>query len=369
MTRKIRLGILFGGRSCEHEISVRSAHSMLAAVDTSKYDVSMIGISKSGEWLLAENARTLLESGSVGSDVNLPQVALDHQGAASFTLTTGKSSTHNSATRLDVVFPLLHGPYGEDGTMQGLLELASIAYVGSGVLGSAASMDKDIAKKIFAAQGIPQSDYLSFKRNQWQKNTSDMLAAIKKSLNYPLFVKPANLGSSVGISKTNDDESLQRAIDFAFEFDLKVVVEQGFEDCREVECAVLGNDEPMASVVGEIIPNADFYDYDTKYVNDNSELVIPACISERQIKKIQTLSLMAFKAVDAAGLARVDFFAHKNGEDVYLNEINTMPGFTPISMYPKLWQASGIEYGELINRLIELAIQRHTDRAGLKTSI
>ncbi len=367
MTEKTRLGILFGGRSCEHEVSVTSARSMLAAVNKDKYDVTMIGIDKQGQWLLAEDARPVLEAGVVQSDALSP-VLLDYPGSRQL-VSQHSDSTQEIAQGLDVVFPLLHGPYGEDGTMQGLLELAGVAYVGSGVVGSAVGMDKEMMKRAFRAEGLQQTEHITVRRQHWQSDSRTILKEITGKLAFPLFVKPANMGSSVGVSKAHDESELIVGINTAAEYDYKVIVEAGLENCHEVECAVLGNEHPKASVVGEILPGNEFYDYQTKYIDDKSDLIIPAKISEQTTEAVREMSLHAFQAVEAAGLARVDFFVRRDTEQVYVNEINTMPGFTPISMYPKLWEASGISYTELIDRLIELALERQKDRQNTRTAL
>ena len=361
MAEKIKLGILFGGRSCEHEVSVTSAKSVLQALDLDKYDVTMIGIDKTGRWLLARDAAPLLEAGVVDS-TTLPAVLLDYPGSRGL-VTLGPDRVAEQAARLDVVFPLLHGPFGEDGTVQGLLELAGVAYVGSGVVGSAVGMDKDVMKRVFHAEGLRQTDYATIRRHRWQREAEAVMAEMLARFEFPVFVKPANLGSSVGISKAHDELELRAGIRMAAEYDYKIVVEAGLEDCREVECSVLGNEEPEASVVGEIVPCNEFYDYRAKYVDDRSELVIPARISAATSERVRALALRAFRAVEAAGCARVDFFVRRADDEVYLNEINTIPGFTPISMYPKLWAASGVGYAELIDRLIGLALERQQDRA------
>ncbi len=368
MQQRIRLGILFGGRSCEHEVSVTSARSVLAAVDPDKYDVTMIGISKTGRWLLARDAAPVLAAGVVDAD-GLDPVLLDYPGTKALVGMEPVAGAEGIMRRLDVVFPLLHGPYGEDGTIQGLLELAGIAYVGSGVVGSAVGMDKEMAKRAFRAEGLPQVDYAVVRRSRWRAEADAVLRELQARFAYPVFVKPVNLGSSVGVSKAHDAAELRDAVDAAAEFDFKVIVEEGVEDCQEVECSILGNEEPQASVVGEIVPCNEFYDYDAKYVDERSELIIPARLPSQTSEAVRRLSVKAFRAVEAAGLARVDFFVRRGDGAVFLNEVNTIPGFTPISMYPKLWQASGIGYSELIDRLIELALERHAEKQGTRTSL
>ena len=358
--KKLRVGILFGGKSGEHEISLRSARSILEAIDRKKYDVVELGINKQGKWLGGAQAQKLLGiSGTAapGGNVSLAVAA----------------ANPTAGTGLDVVFPVLHGTFGEDGTIQGLFELADIPYVGSGVLGSSAGMDKDAMKRMFFAAGLPQTPHITLLRSEWKADAKKCIKQVEKSLAYPLFVKPANLGSSVGISKVKSRAHLTPAMDLAASFDRKIVVEQGVGGPgvkpRELEVAVLGNDAPEASVVGEIVPAKEFYDYEAKYeLNgaDESVSIIPAKLSAADAKKIRAMAIAAFRACDCAGLARVDFLmAPKRdgkGTEIVLNEINTMPGFTSISMYPKLWQASGLPYKKLIDRLIELAMERHKEK-------
>ena len=358
--KKIRVGVLFGGRSCEHEVSVTSARSVLEALDTDKYDVTMIGISKEGRWLVAGDAVKVLQAGVVEGDDLLP-VVLDYPGNSLLALENG-----SPGGELDVVFPILHGPLGEDGTVQGLLELAGVAYVGSGVLGSAVGMDKEMMKRAFRAEGLPQMEYLIVRRRRWQAERKQVRRESEGRFDYPVFIKPANMGSSVGITKAHDADEFDQGMDEAATYDNKVIIEAEAVDCREVECSVLGNDNPEVSVVGEIVPANEFYDYDAKYVDDNSELLIPAPLSEQTTNRVQELARKAFETVDAAGLARVDFFVRREDEFIYVNEINTLPGFTPISMYPKLWEASGIGYGDLIDRLIQLALERQEDRRHIR---
>jgi len=348
MTKKLRVGILFGGRSGEHEVSLLSAASILKAIDRRKFDMVPIGINKAGQWLTVDAAQGLLQ-GSVAS--TLP--ALDSSVALS---------------GLDVVFPVLHGTFGEDGTIQGLFELAGIAYVGSGVLGSSAGMDKDVMKRLFAHAKLPIVRHVTLLRSEWERAPKKSIAQVEAALKYPVFVKPANLGSSVGISKAHNRAELGPALTEAARYDRKIVVEQGVggkkSKAREFEVAVLGNDAPQASVVGEIIPGKEFYDYEDKYLSAGSVPVIPAKLTKAESKQIQQMAVAAFCACDLAGLARVDFLMEPDGKRrIYLNEVNTMPGFTSISMYPKLWQASGLGYKELITRLIELALERHAEKS------
>jgi len=353
---KIRVLLVFGGQSAEHEISVISARSVYAAIDTSRYEVILAGISRSGQWFLDDGERQLLERDEVSAGSGVP-VQL---GGGQRDL-VGSGGTPVGKGGFDVVFPLLHGPHGEDGCVQGLLELADAAYVGAGVAASAVGMDKELARAVFAHAGLRQTEYLVVRRSAWNVDPTSILARIENTLRYPLFVKPVNLGSSIGISKVHDVESLGAALDVAAGYDIKMMVESSIEQARELECAVLGNDDPKASVIGEIIPGAEFYDYTTKYIDDRSQLIVPADLSKSVKVSIQEMSLEAFRAIDGAGLARVDFLLSPSGE-VFLNEINTMPGFTPISMYPRLWQASGIEYPELIGQLIQLALGRYGEK-------
>jgi D-alanine-D-alanine ligase len=388
MANKIRVGVLFGGRSGEHEVSLLSAASVLEQIDKKKYEVVPIGITKEGRWLTASHAEKLLR-GEHKDDGHLragdpqatsaaavlakgegvlvpPQPTSDHSSIIPFE--TG-AAAHAAASPIDVdvIFPVLHGTFGEDGTIQGLLELADIAYVGAGVLGSAAGMDKDVMKKLFKFSGLPIVKHVTVLRSEWEGEPKKVQKAIEKTLKYPVFVKPANLGSSVGISKVHDRSELAGAMKEAAKYDRKIVIEQGVGGgkagkAREIECSVLGNDEPIASIPGEIVPATEFYDYNAKYIDEGSKLIIPAKISKRKQKEVQEMAIAAFKAVDCSGLGRVDFLLDPKTEKLYLNEINTMPGFTSISMYPKLWGASGVGYSELIDRLIQLGIERHEDR-------
>ena len=366
--KKLRVGVLFGGRSGEHAVSLRSARSILKAIDRKKYEVVELGISPEGRWLQGGAAQALLTS----------QVSKARPGAPGFVEEAGLSivsaaAAPGSGVGLDVVFPVLHGTFGEDGTVQGLLELADVAYVGSGVLGSAAAMDKDAMKRMFVAAGLPLTPHVTLLRSEWRADPKKATRAIEKALEYPVFVKPANLGSSVGISKVKVRGELAAAMELAAGFDRKIVVEQGVGGPgvkpRELEVAVLGNDAPEASVVGEIVPAKEFYDYEAKYElsgPDESVCILPAKLSAAEAKKIRAMAVDAFKACDCAGLARVDFLmapARKGkAAEIVLNEVNTMPGFTSISMYPKLWAASGLPYARLIDRLIELGVERHREK-------
>ena len=392
--KKLRVGILFGGRSGEHEVSLLSAASVLQAIDRDKYEVVPIGITKQGHWLTAADAENLLQGKLVieprqwragdpettqpaailarGEAVVVPPEPVDQQSGLVPFQTDARLTRRASdrAINVDVIFPVLHGTFGEDGTIQGLLELADIAYVGAGVLGSAAGMDKDIMKSLFIAAGIPIVKHVTILRSAWEKEPKKVQKLVERKLRYPVFVKPANLGSSVGISKAHGLKELGPAIEEAAKFDRKIVIEQGVggkkNKAREIECSVLGNDEPVASLPGEIVPVKEFYDYDAKYLEEGSELIIPAKLTPAETKRVQELAIRSFKAVDCSGLARVDFLMEPGAQNtrrkIYLNEINTMPGFTAISMYPKLWASSGLAYPDLIDRLIQLGIERHEDK-------
>jgi D-alanine-D-alanine ligase len=375
MAKKLRVGILFGGRSGEHEVSLLSAASILQAIDRDKFDVTPIGITKEGRWLAAGDARGLLEAGTsaaprhfrAGDPETTPGAKLLHEGIPTLLAPEPRSSSH-PVSALDVVFPVLHGTFGEDGTIQGLFELAGIAYVGSGVLGSAAGMDKDAMKRLFAQARLPIVKHITVLRADWEKSPRKTVAQIEAALRYPVFVKPANLGSSVGISKAHDRKELGPALKLAARYDRKLVIEQGVGGkkgrARELEVAVLGNDAPKASVVGEIIPGKEFYDYEAKYLSEGSVPIIPAQLTRSETRKIREMAVAAFRACDLSGLARLDFLMEPDGKRrIYLNEVNTMPGFTQISMYPKLWEATGLSYKDLITRLIELALERHGEKS------
>ncbi|MBI3476763.1 MAG: D-alanine--D-alanine ligase [Acidobacteria bacterium] len=387
---KLRVGILFGGRSGEHEVSLLSAASVLKAIDKTKYNVVPIGITKDGRWLTSENAERLLQGKPLeesrplraGDPDATPGAALLAQGEAvivppepvhrgggmePFRIeASALRRTTDRAINVDVIFPVLHGTFGEDGTIQGLLELADLAYVGAGVLGSSAGMDKDVMKSLFRAAGLPIVKHVTVLRSQWESEPKKVQKLVESKLKYPVFVKPANLGSSVGISKAHDRKELGPAIEEAAKFDRKIVIEEGVggknRKAREIECSVLGNDDPKASIAGEIVPCKEFYDYNAKYLDEGSELVIPAELTKSEMKNLQSLAVASFQAVDCSGLARVDFLMDPKSRKIFVNEINTMPGFTSISMYPKLWAASGLSYPDLISRLIQLGIERHEDK-------
>ena len=388
--KKLRVGVLFGGRSGEHEVSLLSAASVLNAIDKKKYEVVPIGITKEGRWVTAAHAERLLKGDAAtdpearhlragdpqatsaaavlakGEGVVVPPMpGHDHSSLVPFE--TDIAQTHAAhAIDVDVIFPVLHGTFGEDGTIQGLLELADIPYVGAGVLGSAAGMDKDVMKRLFRDAGLPIVKHVTVLRSAWREQPKKARKLIESALKYPVFVKPANLGSSVGISKVHGSSELAAAMDDAAQYDRKLVIEQGVggdkAKAREIECSVLGNDNPMASVPGEIVPIKEFYDYDAKYLVEGSRPIIPAKLPKRKLKEVQRLAIAAFQAVDCAGLARVDFLMDPRSEKIYVNEINTMPGFTSISMYPKLWAATGVPYAELIDRLILFGLERHAEK-------
>ncbi len=372
--RKIRVGLIYGGRSGEHEVSLASAASVSANLDKDKYEIVPLAITKTGSWLLGTEPRQLIAAAqqNAEAEASTPQttaVTLTGDPNVRGLIPIQGSAKLDSQGALDVIFPVMHGTYGEDGSLQGLLDMANIPYVGCGVLGAALGMDKEKMKMIFQTAGLPIVDYLVFKRNEWERAPEDILARVEQRVGYPNFVKPANLGSSVGINKAHDRQELEHAIRVAAEFDRKIVVEHGI-NCREFECAVLGNDEPLASVVGEIVSSNEFYDYRAKYIDGKSRAIIPAdSISQETAEEIRRLAIVAFTSLDLNGLARVDFFQEKETGKVYINEVNTMPGFTEISMYPKLWEASGLPYPQLLDRLIELAIERHEDRQRNRTSM
>jgi D-alanine-D-alanine ligase len=366
--KKIRVGIIFGGRSGEHEVSFCSASSIIKAIDKGKYTVVPIGITKEGRWISPQDSESALQSGKIEGKNTV--ILLNDSFSKSLVCIDNNQKLDKSSAleKLDVIFPALHGPYGEDGTVQGLLELANIPYVGAGVAASAISMDKDLMKIIFQQKSLPILKWMTIKRKKWQKDKEKILSLIQNGFEYPLFVKPTNLGSSVGITKVHKKEELEKAIDLASSYDRKILIEQGLEEIREIECGVLGNDKPQASVVGEVRPAGEFYDYDSKYIDKGTQLVIPADLPDGVSQEVQRIALCAFKAIDASGMARVDFFVTKKENRIYLNEINTIPGFTSVSMYPRLWQAAGIPYPELIDRLIQLALERHQDKKQNKIS-
>jgi D-alanine-D-alanine ligase len=385
--RKLRVGVIYGGRSGEHEISIASAASVFKSLDRTRYEPVPIRIEKDGRWIIADRAPTATSAAEVIEHARQQSTRSLRPGRetvlvahpAEDTLLTiertlGSRSSDDleravvTGLGLDVVFPVLHGPYGEDGTIQGLLELANVPYVGAGVLASAVGMDKAVMRVLFSAHGLPVAPWKSFLRREWERDATEARERVL-SLGLPLFVKPANLGSSVGISKVKTADDLARAIEHAFEFDRKVVIEWAVPEAREIECAVLGNDDAQASIPGEVIPGREFYDYEAKYLDEGSRTVIPADLTPEQVADIQRLAVAAFRAVDGAGMSRVDFLLSRPTGTIYVNEINTIPGFTTISMYAKMWEASGVAYPALVDRLIQLALERHGDKQRLRTSI
>jgi D-alanine-D-alanine ligase len=366
MASKLKIGVIFGGRSAEHEVSLVSAASVINALDKSKYDIVPIGISADGRWLSSPDAVGLLKER--GRLLDQPEMILLPDPALKGLVEVGPAAGSADRRPLDVIFPVLHGTFGEDGTVQGLFELAGIPYVGAGVLGSAAGMDKVVTKQLCEHEGIPVTPYIWFLADEYRGGPKKIVSLIEKKLRYPCFVKPANLGSSVGISKVHDRKELLPALELAAQYDRKILVEKSIENSREIELSVLGNDEPVASVPGEILSSNEFYDYDAKYVDGKSRALIPAPLPKRVTNRLKALAVRAFKAVDCAGMARVDFLVSKRTNVIYFNEINTIPGFTSISMYPKLWEASGLSYPRLLDRLIELALERYRVRAALRTT-
>jgi D-alanine-D-alanine ligase len=361
--KKLRVGIIFGGRSGEHEVSLASAASVIRALDPEKYEAVPIGISKDGRWLVGTGAAKLLPEILIsGERVVLPP---DPSAAALVPLTP---SAGHPSVMVDVVFPVLHGTFGEDGTVQGLLELAGLPYVGAGVLGSAIGMDKDTQKRLFKEARLPIVPYLAIQRSKWERDRAGMLREIKKQFRFPVFVKPATLGSSVGMTRVKAAHELPAALDAAAEFAQKILVERAV-NAREIEVSVLGNDDPRASVPGEIIPHREFYDYAAKYLEEGTRLEIPAKLSKKQVATFQDYAVRAYRAIDCCGMARCDFFLEHKTAKIYVNELNTIPGFTSISMYPKMWEASGLPYSKLIDRLIELALELHREKSRTRYSI
>ena len=349
---KLNVALIFGGKSGEHEVSLASSASIYTHIDKNKYNVFTIGITKDGRWMYYEGNEENIKNGEW---VNLANKNVEINLVPVGNKEVGIVFEDGRVEKIDVLFPILHGPYGEDGTIQGLFEISQIPYVGCGVLASSVGMDKLICKKVFSQIGLPQVDYTYTNKWSFKKNTEEELNSIEEKLNYPIFVKPANLGSSVGISKANNRQELLSGIDEALKFDSRIVLEQGI-NAREIEVAVLGNDEVEASIAGEIKPGKDFYDYEDKYINGASTYDIPANINDKDMEDIRRMAIEAFKGIDGKGLSRVDFFIDKNSGEIFINEINTLPGFTNISMYPKMWEATGLEYSGLIDSLIELAL-------------
>ncbi len=384
--KRLRVGVIYGGRSGEHEVSLASAAAVFANLDRQRYEPVAIRIEKDGRWVLADRppsaasaADVILQAQSDAARVRGKEVFMPPRPGSETLLVVdrhtgqddngGAEITALTALTLDVVFPVLHGPYGEDGTMQGLLELAGVPFVGCGVLASAVSMDKAVMKVLFAARGLRVSPWIALSRREWIEAPDAVRDRLGRTLAYPLFVKPANLGSSVGVSKVHDPSELDGAMRLAAEFDRKIVVEAAVRDAREIECAVLGNDAPEASRPGEIVPSNEFYDYDAKYVSGRSRSVIPAQIDEAVACEVQRQAVVAFQAVEGAGMARVDFLLNGQTGELFINEVNTIPGFTTISMFPQMWGASGLDYPALVDRLIALALERHADRQTLRTDL
>ncbi|WDL98751.1 D-alanine--D-alanine ligase [Alicyclobacillus sp. ALC3] len=366
LTQRIRVGVIFGGKSGEHEVSIQSGQSILNALDQEAYEVVPIGITRTGQWIVGQqasfalNQATQIELGEQSQYVQQPEANQAATSAAAV-VPIGELVPPELVGDFDVVIPVLHGPNGEDGTIQGMLELFDIPYVGAGVLASAVGMDKVFMKKLFAEAGLPQVAYTFCTRKLWETQPARVVQEVEENIGYPCFVKPANMGSSVGISKVKTAKELPVAIDLAARYDRKIIIEQGL-DVREVEVAVLGNDEPEASVPGEVIPDHEFYDYEAKYVTGESQLIIPAPLPAQVTEEIRRVAVEAFRAVDGSGLARMDFFVERGTNRVLVNEINTMPGFTRFSMYPKLWEATGLSYTQLLDRLIGLALERSTEK-------
>jgi len=364
--RKIRVAVIFGGRSVEHEVSLVSARAIMGALDRRRYEVVPIGITKRGRWVTAGTHYALPADPSAGGLI----VLADGRRTERRPVPRGRRGARRSGSLggpIDVVFPVVHGTGGEDGSLQGLLELADLPYVGAGVLGSALGMDKALMKAVFREAGLPIADYRVFRCREVERDPEGVAGIAEEAFGYPCFVKPSGLGSSVGVSKAKHRRGLLEGLRLAARYDHKVIVERGI-DAREIECSVLGNDVPEASVPGEIIPANEFYDYRAKYVDPGSRLVIPAALGEEQTRRVRDIAVRAFQVLDLAGMARVDFFLDRATDAIFLNEVNTIPGFTPISMYPKLWEASGLPFSELVDRLIRLALERHAEKKTLITS-
>jgi D-alanine-D-alanine ligase len=374
--KKLRIGVIYGGRSGEHEVSLASGAAVFKNLDPERYEAVAIRIEKDGRWTLPKQPPMLMSAADViaahaeAHEESLEAHFVAHPGTETFlSIDRAEAAAVVSGSTLDVVFPVLHGPYGEDGTVQGLLELANVPYVGAGVLASAVGMDKAVMKLVFAAKGLPMCDYEVVLKRDWKQDERRTMTTVIDRLGFPVFVKPANLGSSVGISKAKHAAELRTAIELAATFDRKIVIEAAVPRAREIEVAVLGNDEPAASVPGEILPSREFYDYQAKYIDDDSRTVIPAPLSPAETEEVRRLAVAAFKALDCAGMARVDFLLSSESGSLYVNELNTIPGFTTISMYSKMWAASGLDYPALLDRLIALALERHADKQQLRTSV
>ncbi len=361
---RIRVGVVLGGRSGEHEVSLESARSVMVALDPAKYEVIPIGIDRDGTWLLGGDPLGLLAGSSSAAEA---ERGLTAPSTGNAMLAISGHSTGEAGRAIDIVMPILHGPYGEDGTIQGLLEMADIPYVGSGVLGSAAAMDKGVMKAVFAGAGLPMAGHRLVTGREWRADREALVAELATTPGLPLFVKPANLGSSVGITKVHDRAGIAPAMDLAAGFGRRIVVEESIEDAREIECAVLGNDEPEVSVCGEVFAAGEFYDYASKYEDAASSTKAPADLPAELSDSIRAMAIRAFKALDCSGLARVDFLVRRSDEAIFIIEANTMPGFTQISMYPQLWEASGLPYPRLLDRLIELGFERHAEQAALRS--
>jgi len=359
--KRLRVGILFGGRSGEHEVSLASAASVIRGLDSDKYEAVPIGITKEGHWLIGAGAQKMLPEVLKGGQRVM--MTADPTDAALVRL-----DGSGGGQRLDVVFPVMHGTYGEDGTIQGLLDLAGLPFVGAGVLGSAIGMDKDVSKRLLQIAKIPVVPWIAVQRADWERHPREVQSSVEKKFKYPLFVKPATLGSSVGMTKVHSRAELAAGLNLAAEFAMKILVERCMI-AREIEVSVLGNHDPQASVPGEIVPHREFYDYTAKYLEEGTQLLIPAKLKPAQVKKIQQYAVAAFRALELSGMARVDFFLEKKGGKIYLNEVNTIPGFTSISMYPKLWEASGIPFRDLLDKLIALALEQHAEKARTKYQI
>ncbi len=354
--QKLKIGVIFGGKSGEHEVSLKSARSVIKALDKEKFEIIPIGIRKNGEWISGRDPLAELETGENRNDNFVVTMMPDPSNKGVWRLDPFKKLTD-----IDVIFPVLHGTYGEDGTIQGFFEMCNIPYVGSGVIGSSLAMDKIMMKRILECRGLQVANYFTLKRTNWENDREEQVAQIERNLSYPMFVKPANLGSSVGISKVKERKELYLAIDIACQYDMKCLVEE-YIPGREIELSIIGNDNPRASVLGEVIPANEFYDYSSKYLDDRSELVIPAQLSKKLSEKTRQIGIEAYQLLECFGLCRVDFFVLEEQEEVYLNELNTMPGFTEISMYPKLWIESGMSYQQLLTELVELALHRQEEQ-------
>lgn len=371
MSKKINVAVIFGGRSGEHEVSLVSAKSVIDALDKEKYEIVQIGITKEGQWFTGSDPIKTLKSEEKPVLKKRALLSADRDMKGVVILTTSREGefVFDRIIPVDVIFPVLHGPHGEDGTIQGLFEMADIPFVGSGVLASSCAMDKVVMKSLFKSAGLRVTDDMVIKRNEWENGRERILSDLEAALGYPLFVKPPNLGSSVGINKAHDRAELSKYIEIAFEFDRKVLVEQAVPQAREIECSVLGNENPVASVPGEIVPCNEFYDYEAKYIAGKSQTLIPADLKPGMIEKVKEMAINGYTSLNCEGMARADFFLEKGTDRLYINELNTIPGFTSISMYPKLWEADGLPYSQLLDRLLELAIERHREKEGITKGI